>query len=168
MKRLIALGRSFCYAGRGILSCIKNERNMRIHLCASFYVLLLMPFYGFSRVEKAAVFLCIGLVTALEAVNTAVEAATDLISTKKHPLAALAKDAAAGAVLFAAISAATVGITLYYDTAVLRSIFEWFVSRPVLGVLFVLSPAAWAAFIFLPCKDNGDKDKYNDDNEEVR
>ena len=159
MKRLMALGRSFGYAGRGILLCVKNERNMRIHLCAVFYVLLLMPFYGFSRGEKALVFLCIGLVTALEAVNTAVEAAVDLISTKKHPLAALAKDAAAGAVLFAAISAAAVGITLYFDTAVLKSIFDWFASRPLMAVLFVLSLGAWAAFVFVPCREKNEEGK---------
>ena len=137
--------------------CIKNERNMRIHLCASFYVLLLMPFYGFSRGEKALVFLCIGLVTALEAVNTAVEAAIDLISTEKHPLAGLAKDASAGAVLFAAIGAAAVGFTLYFDTETLSGIFGWFSARPFFAVLFVLSLPAWAAFIFVPCKDKGDK-----------
>lgn len=151
MKGLRALGRSFVYAGRGIFTCIKNERNMRIHLCAAFYVLLLMPFYGFTRGEKALVFLCIGLVTALEAVNTAVESAVDLISPKKHPLAGLAKDAAAGAVLFAAIGAAAVGVTLYFDTAVLKSIFDWFASRPLLAVLFVLSMIGWGAAVFVPC-----------------
>ena len=157
MNRLRALGRSFVYAWQGILSCIKTERNMRIHLCAAFNVLLLMPFYGFTRGEKALVFLCIGLVTALEAVNTALEAAIDLISTEKHPLAKLAKDAAAGAVLFAAISSAAVGVTLYFDAAVLKSIFEWFASRPVLAVLYVLSLVGWTAFVFVPCKGKDGK-----------
>ena len=48
MNQLRALGRSFVNAGRGIFACIKNERNMRIHLCMAFYVLTLMPFYNFS------------------------------------------------------------------------------------------------------------------------
>lgn len=163
MNRLRAFGRSFYYAGRGIALCIKNERNMRIHLCAAFYVLLLMPFYGFTRGEKALIFICIGLVTALEAVNTAVEAAVDLISPEKHPLAGLAKDAAAGAVLFAAIGAAAAGIALYSDAAVLKSIYEWFASRPPLAVLFVLSVGAWAAFVFVPCGRKAGADSERND-----
>ena len=157
MKRLRALGMSFVYAGSGIFACVKNERNMRIHLCAAFYVLLFMPYYDFSRGEKAAVFLCIGLVTALEAVNTAVEAAIDLIDPGKHPLAKLAKDAAAGAVLFAAAAAAAVGGVLYYDRQVLDNIYETIVSRPIRAALFVLSVIFWTAFVFVPCKVNKEK-----------
>ena len=147
---------SFIHAGTGIFACVKNERNMRIHLCAAFYVLLFMPFYDFTRGEKAAVFFCIGLVTALEALNTAVEAAVDLISPEKHPLAKLAKDAAAGAVLFAAAGSAAVGVLLYCDRAVLDNIYDTLVSRPVWAALFVLSVILCGVFVFVPCKDKGD------------
>ncbi len=159
MNQLRALGRSFVNAGRGIFACIKNERNMRIHLCMAFYVLTLMPFYHFTRGERAAVFICIGAVTSLEALNTAIEAAIDLVSPEKHPLAKLAKDAAAGAVLFAAAASALVGGMFYLDPEVLSDIFGWFASRPIWAALFVLSVIGWTAVIFVPCvrKEKGNK-----------
>ena len=54
-----------------------------------------------------------GLVMALEMVNTAVEAVVDLVTEERKPLAKLAKDAAAGAVLIAAIMAAVAGMIIF-------------------------------------------------------
>ena len=54
-----------------------------------------------------------GLVMALEMVNTAVEAVVDLVTEERKPLAKLAKDAAAGAVLIAAIMAAIAGMIIF-------------------------------------------------------
>ena len=45
--------------------------------------------------------------------NTAVEAVVDLVTEDRNPLAKLAKDAAAGAVLIAAIMAAIVGCMIF-------------------------------------------------------
>lgn len=53
------------------------------------------------------------LVLAAEGFNTALEHLTDLVSPDYHPLAGKAKDVAAGAVLLAAIGAATVGILIF-------------------------------------------------------
>ena len=50
---------------------------------------------------------------ALEMVNTAVEAVVDLVTKERKPLAKLAKDAAAGAVLIAAIMAAIAGMIIF-------------------------------------------------------
>jgi len=49
----------------------------------------------------------------LEMVNTAVEAVVDLVTEERKPLAKLAKDAAAGAVLIAAIMAAIAGMIIF-------------------------------------------------------
>ena len=45
--------------------------------------------------------------------NTAVEAVVDLVTEERKPLAKLAKDAAAGAVLIAAIMAAIAGMIIF-------------------------------------------------------
>ena len=50
---------------------------------------------------------------ALEMVNTAVEAVVDLVTEERKPLAKFAKDAAAGAVLIAAIMAAIAGMIIF-------------------------------------------------------
>ena len=54
-----------------------------------------------------------GLVMGLETVNTAIEAVVDLVTEEKRPLAKKAKDAAAGAVLIAAIMAAGAGLLIF-------------------------------------------------------
>lgn len=149
MKRFL---RGFVFAGKGVIACIAGERNMRVHLCAAFYVLCLMPFYSFTPGEKCEVFIVIGAVTAAEAFNTALEALTDLVSPEHQPLAGLAKDAAAGAVLLTAIAAATVGVTLYLDTQVLSEILDFLCGGVIRIILFVLSVAAWIGFICAPIK----------------
>jgi len=59
-----------------------------------------------------AVVLSWGFVMAMELLNTAVETVVDLVSPARHPLAGLAKDLAAGAVLIAAVCAAAVNALL--------------------------------------------------------
>lgn len=66
-----------------------------------------------SAVKWCICFLLFGLILALELVNTAVEAVVDLVTEEKKPLAKLAKDTAAGAVLIAAIMAAVVGCIIF-------------------------------------------------------
>jgi diacylglycerol kinase (ATP) len=66
-----------------------------------------------SALEWCAVVLAIGAVWTAEAFNTALEALVDLASPENHPLAARAKDVAAGAVLCASISAVVVGAIVF-------------------------------------------------------
>ena len=53
------------------------------------------------------------MILSLELVNTAMEAVVDLVTEERRPLAKLAKDTAAGAVLIAAIMAAGVGLLIF-------------------------------------------------------
>lgn len=57
----------------------------------------------------AVVALAIGLVLAAELLNTALEAAVDLVSPDDHPLAKRAKDVAAAGVLAASLAALAAG-----------------------------------------------------------
>lgn len=59
------------------------------------------------------ILLCCALVLSLELVNTAVEALVDLASPDVHPLAKVAKDVAAAAVLVACFIAFLVGLVLF-------------------------------------------------------
>lgn len=105
--------RSFVYAGRGIWFCIRHERNFRIHMAAAVYVLLFAPYFSLTRGEWAALLAIIGLVTAAEAVNTAVEQTVNLAAPGRRTRARVAKDAAAGAVLLCAVAAAAAGVLLF-------------------------------------------------------
>jgi diacylglycerol kinase (ATP) len=145
MKKFL---KSFTYAFAGILYCIKNERNFRVHLCISAYVLFFSQFYSFSRAEYGILFTLIALVLSLEAVNTAIEAITNRISPEIHPLAKVAKDTAAGAVLAAAVLAVAVGITLFWQVPVLLHIFDVITGNVIYAALFVMSAAAAVWFCF--------------------
>lgn len=102
---------AFVYAGAGIRHFLR-QRNARIHLLAAVGVVAVAAWLGVSRVEWAALILCIGMVIAAEAFNSAIEAMVDLLSPDIHPSAKTAKDVAAGAVLIAAIAAAVVGVLI--------------------------------------------------------
>lgn len=108
-----ALHKSFGYAFEGIFTCIKKERNMKIHCTAALLVTVCGIFFGISYTEWMICLLLFGLVMALELVNTAVEAVVDLVTKERHPLAKIAKDTAAGAVLIAAIMAAVIGVMIF-------------------------------------------------------
>jgi diacylglycerol kinase (ATP) len=83
---------------------------MRYHFFSALAVLLVALFLRISAVEFALLALSVLFVLCAELLNTAIEAAVDLVSPQFHPLAKIAKDTAAGAVLLAACGA---GITGY-------------------------------------------------------
>jgi len=62
--------------------------------------------------DFAIIIVTITLVWAAELTNTAIEAAIDLASPDRHPLAKAGKDAAAGAVLVTAIGAILIGLLI--------------------------------------------------------
>jgi diacylglycerol kinase (ATP) len=99
------LQKSFGFATTGILHATSTQRNFRIHLAMGTLALGFGALLHVTLLELAIVGLTIAMVLALELVNTAIEAAVDLtIGEQYHPLAAIAKDCAAGAVLVAAFT----------------------------------------------------------------
>lgn len=103
---------SFKYAFSGVWHVLRTQRNARIHLSVALVVIALGLWLGLSRTEWAIIVLTIGLVLAAESFNTVAEAAVDLATTEYHPLARIAKDVAAGAVLLMAITAVVVGLLI--------------------------------------------------------
>lgn len=101
--------RSFGHAFRGLKVLLQTQANARIHAVATVLVLAAGLMFGISLLEWALIVLAILCVWVAEAINTAIEFLVDLASPEAHPLAGKAKDAAAGAVLVAAIGAALIG-----------------------------------------------------------
>ncbi|WP_130806632.1 diacylglycerol kinase [Senegalia massiliensis] len=112
MKRLID---SFNYAVQGIIYTLKTQRNMRIHFFVMTLILILSLFFNFSKLELLSLFFAISLVIIAEMVNTAVEKTIDMFTSEFHPLAKIAKNVAAGAVLVAALNSIMVGYLLFFD-----------------------------------------------------
>ena len=111
-KRLVD---SFNFAIEGLISALKNEKHMKVHILAAIIIVILAIVINASKVEILIISLSVSFVVITELVNTAVEAIVDLVSPERHPLAKLAKDVAAGAALVAAINALCVGYLLFYD-----------------------------------------------------
>jgi diacylglycerol kinase len=86
---------------------------MQIHVVIAVIVLFAAWWLRIPRGDVLLVFFSIALVLALELVNTAIEAAVDLATSKVHPLAKIAKDASAGAVLVAAVVAVVIGVAVF-------------------------------------------------------
>lgn len=147
-KRIRSLRKSFRDAFRGVAFCIKNERNMRIHLVVGAYMLCFSPFFHLTASEYAVLLLAIALVLFAETVNTALEAVINLQAQWYDNLARIGKDVAAGAVLICAIFAAVVGFVLFLRPAVLLFIVEYMFSHLFLGFWFLVSLPLAGAFIF--------------------
>jgi len=105
----------------GVGYTLRTQPNAWIELAALIVVVAAGWWFQIRAIEWAVLGLTMAMVLALEAMNTAVEAAVDLVSPHYHPLAKIAKDAAAGAMIF----------------AVLGSIWT---------ALFIFGPRIWALF----------------------
>jgi diacylglycerol kinase (ATP) len=94
---------SFNFAFEGIIHTLRTQRNMRIHLAVAFIVLVTALIVNVTKLELIALLISITFVLIAEMINTAVEAAIDIATTSFDPMAKLAKDIAAGAVLIASV-----------------------------------------------------------------
>jgi len=101
------------YAIEGVVHALRAQRNVRIHLVIAVIVLIASLFFRISRFEFIAIVFAIGLVLASELGNTAVEATVDLATDGYNPLAKIAKDVAAAAVLISAITAVVIGYLVF-------------------------------------------------------
>ena len=98
---------TFRYAWAGITYTWRTQRNFRVEVGLGTVAFALSLALG---VNPAPILLCCALVLALEMANTAFEAVVDLAAPTYHPLAKIAKDVAAGAVLIAAMITVLVGL----------------------------------------------------------
>jgi len=111
-KKLI---NSILNAFSGIAYAFRSERNLPLHLVSAAAALAASFYFQVGRTELLFVITAIFLVFITEMVNTAVEAAVDLKTKRFHPMARIAKNVAAGAVLCAALFALLVAYVVFAD-----------------------------------------------------
>ena len=112
-RRSPSLIESFNYAIEGIIHVLRTHRNMRIHFLVAIAVLVAALWVGVDRMELIALLISISFVLVAEMINSAIEQAIDVATTSFDPLAKLAKDVAAGAVLIASANAVAVGYLVF-------------------------------------------------------
>jgi diacylglycerol kinase len=112
----------FGYAFTGLWYALRTQRNARVHLLAAILVTSAGVLLHVSALEFAMLYIAIAGVFIAEMFNTVFEICVDLAKPEYHPLARIAKDVAAGAVLLSALLAVVIGV-------------------------FVLGPHLWVLFI---------------------
>ena len=105
--------RGFVHAGRGLYYAIATQRNMRVHLALAVLAIAAGIMLRISADEFALVFIAVMLVFGTEMFNTVLETVVDMITQEYHPLARIAKDVAAGAVLLNAILAVLIALFVF-------------------------------------------------------
>ena len=152
MKGLL---KSFVYAWSGIITCIRQERNMRVHLVCMIYMysyLLIYDFFEVSRTQFAIIFIANAIVVMGELFNTAIEAVVDMaeekFSERYNRLAKISKDTAAGAVLVGAIFAVCTGIAILAQPDAFRAMFAYYAEKPYMIAVLIASLVLSFTFIF--------------------
>jgi diacylglycerol kinase (ATP) len=112
---------TFNYAFQGVVHALRTHRNMRFHVAIAAAVLIAAIVLGVSKLELIALLISITFVLVAEMLNTAIESAIDVATTSFDPMAKLAKDIAAGAVLIAAVNAIAVGYLVFSGAIADRS-----------------------------------------------
>ena len=106
---------SFFYAAKGIGYAFSTQRNFRIHVGFALGAFSLGFLLGLNKSDLAIMSLTATSVLIVELLNTAIESVVDLAIGKRfHPLAQIAKDCSAGAVLVASISSVLIAILLLF------------------------------------------------------
>jgi diacylglycerol kinase (ATP) len=116
-----SLFQSFNNATEGVVHALRTQRNLWIHFAIAAGVLVAAVAFGVSKVELMVLLVAITFVLVAELVNTAIEATVDVASTSFDPMAKLAKDIAAGAVLIATLNAVAVGYLVFSGSVADRS-----------------------------------------------
>lgn len=106
---------SFNYAISGFIYAVRTQRNMKIHMVAAIVVILFSLFTNITKVELLILFVSMTLVMATELLNTAIESTIDATTNHYHPLAKIAKNTAAAAVLLTAVNALAVGYFIFWE-----------------------------------------------------
>jgi diacylglycerol kinase (ATP) len=113
IRRGPSIFESFNYAFEGVIHVLRTQRNLRIHFAIAVAVLVAAVIVGVTRFELIALLLAIAFVLIAEMINTAVEHTIDVATTSFDPMAKLAKDIAAGAVLIASVNAVAIGYLVF-------------------------------------------------------
>jgi diacylglycerol kinase (ATP) len=114
-REAVSIVASFNYAFEGIIYVVRTQRNMRVHFAIALAVLPLAVWAGVTKLELLVLLMAVSFVLIAEMINTALEKAIDVATTSFDPLARVAKDVAAGAVLVAGVNAVFVAYLIFGD-----------------------------------------------------
>lgn len=104
---------SIKYSLDGLFYAYKYEQSLWIHGFATILSIIMGFIFEIKLSEWAILFIALGSILALELINTAIEAAVDLTTTKIHPLAKIAKDCGSAASFIMALVAIIISLFVF-------------------------------------------------------
>ncbi|MBC7440243.1 MAG: diacylglycerol kinase family protein [Flavobacterium sp.] len=106
--------KSFKFAFYGAYKLITTEHSIMVQFSIAILLNIAGLYFGISKTDWLFQTLAIGLVLSIEGLNTSVEKIADFIHPDFNHKIGFIKDIAAGAVFFAALTAITIGMIIYY------------------------------------------------------
>lgn len=105
--------KSMGFALKGAIKLITTEHSVMVQFSIGIAMIIAGFYFHISATEWMFQTLAIGLVLAIEGLNTAVEKIADFIHPNYHERIGFIKDIAAGSVFFAALTAIAIGLLIY-------------------------------------------------------
>lgn len=105
--------KSMGFALKGAIKLITTEHSVMVQFSIAVLLIFAGFYFDISLTEWMFQTIAIGLVLAVEGLNTAVEKIADFVHPKFHEKIGFIKDIAAGAVFFAAMTAIAIGAMIY-------------------------------------------------------
>ncbi len=132
---------SFSYAIEGVLYSLKTQRNMKVHFLLGLMVLVFASILNVTRLELLVLLITVGLVISAEMVNTAIEEVVNLVTQEFHPIAMIAKNVAAGAVLISSVISICVAYVVFIERilAFHPAILRQSIAKPYLTLMAILA-----------------------------
>lgn len=141
---------NFKYAIEGVVHVYRTQKHMRFHLLALILAGVFSLILKLSYIEMLAIVISISFVIFAEMINTAVEAVVDLVTQNYHPLAKIAKDIAAGAVLVATLNAIIVGILVVFNRSRIDTLNQVYIAdKPNLVLIAVVGIAIMLSIVVM-------------------
>ena len=111
---IISRLKSIKYAFSGAVLLLKTEASIKIQICIAVLITIAGFYFNLSSTEWILQILTIGVVVAVEGLNTAIEKLADFIHPEQNQTIGLIKDVSAGAVLITGITAVIIGFIIYF------------------------------------------------------
>lgn len=114
MKPISNFLKSFVFAARGIATVWREERSFQVQTAGALVVILFMFLFALKPWEYIIISMLIAMVLILEILNTIVERFVDMVKPRMHSYVGAIKDMMAGAVLIMSLTAAVVGMIIFF------------------------------------------------------
>ncbi len=132
---------SFTCAIEGVLYALKTQRNMKVHFLLGLLVLVFGSILDVNRLELLVLLITVGLVISAEMINTAIEEVVNLVTREYHPLAKIAKNVAAGAVLVTSLISVCVAYVIFIERLLFiqPALLRQSITKPYLTLMALLA-----------------------------